>query len=86
MICSSWLAMTQDPSPLISIVKDVLNNIKQQKEWEEGNVESGQAKNKKKTPFSTKWTYFYWVARDQGSFEWVKGVMNKVTKLCRQSH
>lgn len=64
-------------TPLISIVKDVLNNIKQQKEIEEGIVESGIKSNKRK-PFATKRAYFYWVTREQGSFEWFRGVMNEV--------
>ena len=50
-------------TPLISIVKDVLNNIKQQK-----------AQN------ATKQAYFYWVTREQGSFEWFEGVMNEVAE------
>ncbi|KAK1584283.1 hypothetical protein Q3G72_031540 [Acer saccharum] len=58
-------------TPLISIVKDVLNNIKPQKELEEGILE-------KKKPFVTKRAYFYWVTREQGSFEWFKGVMDEV--------
>nr|WOW72678.1 ferric reductase [Mangifera indica] len=65
-------------TPLISIVKDVLNNIKLEKELEEGITESGQAKNNKKKPFATKQAYFYWVTREQGSFEWFRGVMNEV--------
>ncbi|KAH7522857.1 hypothetical protein ACOSP7_008923 [Xanthoceras sorbifolium] len=67
-------------TPLISIVKDVLNNIKQQKELEEGTVESTVTKNNKKKPFATKRAYFYWVTREQGSFEWFKGVMNEVAE------
>ncbi|KAJ9180255.1 hypothetical protein P3X46_008524 [Hevea brasiliensis] len=66
-------------TPLISIVKDVLNNIKQQKEIEEGIVESGIKGNKRK-PFATKRAYFYWVTREQGSFEWFRGVMNEVAE------
>ncbi|KAF8387818.1 hypothetical protein HHK36_026479 [Tetracentron sinense] len=66
-------------TPLISIVKDVLNNIKQQKEIEEGIVESGAKANKRK-PFATSRAYFYWVTREQGSFEWFKGVMNEVAE------
>ncbi|KAF5189531.1 Respiratory burst oxidase protein [Thalictrum thalictroides] len=66
-------------TPLISIVKDVLNNIKQQKEMEEGIVES-EAKNNKRKPFATTRAYFYWVTREQGSFEWFKGVLNEVTE------
>ncbi|KAJ6305922.1 hypothetical protein OIU78_021287 [Salix suchowensis] len=29
-------------------------------------------------PFATKRAYFYWVTREQGSFEWFRGVMNEV--------
>ncbi|CAK8572474.1 unnamed protein product [Lathyrus sativus] len=67
-------------TPLISILKDVLNNIKQQEEdLEEGEVESRVMSNKKK-PFATKRAYFYWVTREQGSFEWFKGVMNEIAE------
>lgn len=66
-------------TPLISIVKDVLNNIKQQKEMEKGIVESGAKSNKRK-PFLTRRAYFYWVTREQGSFEWFRGVMNEVAE------
>lgn len=66
-------------TPLISIVKDVLNNIKQQEEIDEGMVESGVKSNKRK-PFATKRAYFYWVTREQGSFEWFRGVMNEVAE------
>jgi len=68
-------------TPLISILKDVLNNIKQQEDdlEEGGEVESG-VKNNKKKPFATKRAYFYWVTREQGSFEWFKGVMNEVAE------
>ncbi|KAA8536845.1 hypothetical protein F0562_029323 [Nyssa sinensis] len=66
-------------TPLISIVKDVLNNIKQQKEAENGMEESGVKGNKRK-PFATRRAYFYWVTREQGSFEWFRGVMNEVAE------
>ncbi|KAM3704808.1 hypothetical protein ACB098_03G033100 [Castanea mollissima] len=71
-------------TPLISIVKDVLNNIKQQKNMEEGIVESG-VKSSKRKHFSTKQAYFYWVTREQGSFEWFEGVMNEVAEsVCNE--
>ncbi|KAG5575671.1 hypothetical protein H5410_055805 [Solanum commersonii] len=60
-------------TPLICIVKDVLNNIKQQKDISDGLVESGH-KGSKRSSFATKHAYFYWVTREQGSFEWFKGV------------
>ncbi|KAJ1385554.1 Riboflavin synthase-like beta-barrel [Sesbania bispinosa] len=66
-------------TPLISILKDVLNNIKQQQDLEEGAVENG-VKNNKKKPFVTKRAYFYWVTREQGSFEWFKSVMNEIAE------
>lgn len=70
-------------TPLISIVKDVLNNIKQQKDVEEGSVENG-AKDNKEKPFAAKRAYFYWVTREQGSFEWFRGVMNDVAENDRE--
>ena len=66
-------------TPLISILKDVLNNIKQQKDIEQGMVESG-VKNNKRKPFATSRAYFYWVTREQGSFEWFRGVMDEVAE------
>lgn len=67
-------------TPLISILKDVINNIKQQKELtEEGAVESGVQGHKTKH-FATTRAYFYWVTREEGSFEWFKGVMNEVSE------
>lgn len=63
-------------TPLISILKDVLNNIKQQKDLEEGVIDNGR-KNKKGKPFATKRAYFYWFNRYQGSLEWFKGTVNE---------
>ncbi|XXG80631.1 hypothetical protein AAC387_Pa09g1451 [Persea americana] len=65
-------------TPLISILKDVLWNIKH-KEMIEREVEGGGTKSKKK-PFATSRAYFYWVTREQGSFEWFRGVMNEVAE------
>ncbi|XP_054791590.1 respiratory burst oxidase homolog protein B-like [Prosopis cineraria] len=67
-------------TPLISILKDVLNNMKQQQDIEVGEIESGVKNNKRNKPFATKRAYFYWVTREQGSFEWFKGVMNEVAE------
>ncbi|CAA7399915.1 unnamed protein product [Spirodela intermedia] len=36
---------------------------------------------KRKQPFSKKRTYFYWVMREQGSFEWFRGVMNEMAEM-----
>ncbi|KNA08419.1 hypothetical protein SOVF_162770 [Spinacia oleracea] len=62
-------------TPLISIVKDVLYHIKQQKE-----VESGLSPDDRRKPFLVKRAYFYWVTREQGSFEWFRSVMNEVAE------
>lgn len=63
-------------TPLISILKDVLNNIKQRQDIEEGMSSTGG----KRKPFATRRAYFYWVTREQGSFEWFRGVMNEVAE------
>ncbi|XP_008800853.2 respiratory burst oxidase homolog protein B-like [Phoenix dactylifera] len=63
-------------TPLISILKDVLNNIKQNGVVA-GDLEGG---NKPKKAFMTQRAYFYWVTREEGSFEWFRGVMNEVAE------
>ncbi|KAF7057427.1 hypothetical protein CFC21_064699 [Triticum aestivum] len=56
-------------TPLISIVKDVLNNVHRQGQEQEGDE-----------GFMTKRVYFYWCTREEGSFEWFRGVMNEVAE------
>lgn len=68
-------------TPLISIVKDVLYHIKQQKDIENGIVEGSN----KRKPFQVKRAYFYWVTREQGSFEWFRSVMNEVAENDRDN-
>jgi hypothetical protein len=36
---------------------------------------------KQKKPLKTTNAYFYWVTREQGSFDWFKGVMNEVDEI-----
>ena len=36
---------------------------------------------KRKKTLKTTNAYFYWVTREQGSFDWFKGVMNEVADL-----
>lgn len=59
-------------TPFISILKDLLNNMKS----------SEENKNNSKGPERA---YFYWVTREQDSFEWFKGVMNEVAELDRDN-
>ncbi|XP_074303862.1 respiratory burst oxidase homolog protein F-like [Silene latifolia] len=74
-------------TPFISILKDLINNIIKKEEEEEKAVDLypvpdlniGSPKQKK--TLRTTNAYFYWVTREQGSFDWFKGVMNEVAEL-----
>ncbi|KAJ8633981.1 hypothetical protein MRB53_027317 [Persea americana] len=68
-------------TPFISIVKDILNNMKAREEEEE-ELERGTSRpnGAKKSGFKTRRAYFYWVTREQGSFDWFKNVMNEVAE------
>lgn len=74
---------------MISIVKDIVNNIRAREE-EESALENGNAdgvnktsppNSKRKESFKTRRAYFYWVTREQGSFDWFKGIMNEVAEM-----
>ncbi|KAG4391513.1 hypothetical protein GLYMA_05G198700v4 [Glycine max] len=68
-------------TPMISILKDMVNNFKAIDE-EEG---IGGAKSPTRlSDFKTSRAYFYWVTREQGSFDWFKGVMNEVAEEDRR--
>ncbi|KAJ6358582.1 hypothetical protein OIU76_000321 [Salix suchowensis] len=75
-------------TPMISILKDIVNNIRSMEEGENA-VETGtdgirhspSDEQKRKENFKTRRAYFYWVTREQGSFDWFKGVMNEVAEL-----
>ncbi|CAK7336885.1 unnamed protein product [Dovyalis caffra] len=81
-------------TPMISIVKDIVSNIRAMEE-EEDALENGTNgignspltktsspnAQKRKENFKTRRAYFYWVTREQGSFDWFKGVMNEVAEL-----
>ncbi|KAK8552483.1 hypothetical protein V6N13_120882 [Hibiscus sabdariffa] len=72
-------------TPMISIVKDIINNMKMEEDSYPGsNLENGNynPKNKNNSKgFKTQKAYFYWVTREQGSFEWFKGIMNEVAEM-----
>ncbi|TVU24473.1 hypothetical protein EJB05_26914, partial [Eragrostis curvula] len=64
-------------TPLISIIKDIINNLKQL----DGDLESGAGGDASVHPsFRTQRAYFYWVTKEQGSFEWFRGVMDEVAE------
>ncbi|PON82521.1 Respiratory burst oxidase [Trema orientale] len=66
-------------TPMISVLKAVLNDVQQYKEIENGMVKSGVRSNKSKHNAMKK-AYFYWVTREQGSFEWFMDLMNEVAE------
>ncbi|CAN6548551.1 unnamed protein product [Malus baccata var. baccata] len=84
-------------TPMVSIVKDIINNIKMKSREDddsESALESGRAtpnapshnnsssgKNKSNKGFKTRKAYYYWVTREQGSFEWFKGILNEVADM-----
>ncbi|KAH1074762.1 hypothetical protein J1N35_027090 [Gossypium stocksii] len=83
-------------TPMISIVKDIVTNIRAMEEEEEeeksSSIEKGNGVNKtnstspnskRKENFKTRRAYFYWVTREQGSFDWFKGIMNEVAEMDR---
>lgn len=68
-------------TPMISILKDIVSNIREIEEIENGTAPKTPNTQKRKENFKTRRAYFYWVTREQGSFEWFKGVMNEVAAL-----
>lgn len=84
-------------TPFISILKDLLNNIVKMEEQADSasdfsrtsDLSAGSADSttpnrispKRKKPLKTTNAYFYWVTREQGSFDWFKGVMNEVAEI-----
>ncbi|XP_062206773.1 respiratory burst oxidase homolog protein A-like isoform X2 [Phragmites australis] len=84
-------------TPFISILKDLLNNIIKMEEEEDASTDlyPPVGPNKPHIDLGTLMTvttrpkrvlrttnaYFYWVTREQGSFDWFKGVMNEIAEL-----
>nr|WOW72686.1 ferric reductase [Mangifera indica] len=83
-------------TPFISILKDLLNNIVKQEEQADSATDLSRTSDmsvgsndsshnrispKRKKPLRTTNAYFYWVTREQGSFDWFKGVMNEIAEL-----
>ncbi|CAJ1927622.1 unnamed protein product [Sphenostylis stenocarpa] len=84
-------------TPFISILKDLLNNIVKMEELADSVSDSSRGSDlspgsadslsfnkispKRKKTLKTTNAYFYWVTREQGSFDWFKGVMNEVAEL-----
>ncbi|KAL6502372.1 hypothetical protein OROHE_024650 [Orobanche hederae] len=87
-------------TPFISILKDLLNNIVKMEELADSTPDFSRCSDqsvgtsdssspnkvspKRKRTLRTTNAYFYWVTREQGSFDWFKGVMNEVGELDRR--
>lgn len=79
---------------MISVVKDIVHNMKSIDDEENG-IEAGGAcptlpsplpKRKSdsgstKHEFKTRRAYFYWATKEQGTFDWFKGAMNEVAEM-----
>ncbi|KAJ7294654.1 hypothetical protein O6H91_21G005900 [Diphasiastrum complanatum] len=73
-------------TPFISILKDLLNHIKISEQQTDLQADMGKTNDTLKVTRPRKVhgptnAYFYWVTREQGSFEWFKGVMNEVAEI-----
>ncbi|KAL5206554.1 hypothetical protein ABZP36_034763 [Zizania latifolia] len=80
-------------TPFISILRDLLNNIKLAEELLELTMETSRsedsansfsvstASSNRKREYRTRCAHFYWVTREPLSFEWFKGVMNDVAEM-----
>lgn len=64
-------------TPMISIIKDVLNTIKPIDSTCSDSVHRLSIGNGRRGPERA---YFYWITREQGSFEWFKGVMDDISE------
>uniref|UniRef100_N1QPG8 Respiratory burst oxidase-B-like protein n=1 Tax=Aegilops tauschii TaxID=37682 RepID=N1QPG8_AEGTA len=65
-------------TPMISIIKDIINNMKRL----DGDTESARPTDRSVSAasFRTRRAYFYWVTREEGSFDWFRGVMDEVAE------
>ncbi|KAI3882157.1 hypothetical protein MKX03_024400 [Papaver bracteatum] len=73
-------------TPMISIIKDIANKMKE--EDTEALYDSIGLKTTTKSKmkrFKTQKAYFYWITREQNSFDSFKGVMNEVVEMDTQN-
>lgn len=68
----------------ITSIQDSISDISRGSDLSVGSTESpspNKVAPKRKKTLKTTNAYFYWVTREQGSFDWFKGVMNEVAEL-----
>jgi respiratory burst oxidase len=71
-------------TPMISIIKDIINNMRQLDGGGDLEASDASASSSSMASFRTRRAYFYWVTREQGSFEWFRGVMDEVAETDRK--
>ncbi|KAF8118734.1 hypothetical protein N665_0002s0047 [Sinapis alba] len=76
-------------TPMISIIKDIINNLKVNGDEEEGRDNNRNhnvvtppptSPERKNEMFQTKRAYFHWSTKEQGTFEWFKNVLDEVAE------
>ncbi|KAI5081699.1 hypothetical protein GOP47_0001442 [Adiantum capillus-veneris] len=68
-------------TPFVSILKDMLNTLRHSDQQQQQDLDMAEgAKQRKKDSSGATRAYFYWVTREQGSFDWFKGIMNEVAE------
>ncbi|KAF3437654.1 hypothetical protein FNV43_RR20410 [Rhamnella rubrinervis] len=75
-------------APMVSIMKDIINYMKSKEGDEtltlEDGLESSASGKANKTSNVTRKAYYYWVTREQGSFDWFKEIMNEVAEMAEK--
>ncbi|MCO5605680.1 hypothetical protein L7F22_059863 [Adiantum nelumboides] len=66
-------------TPFVSILKDMLTTLRLSEQKDLDRSEEGRQRKKDSSGGATR-AYFYWVTREQGSFDWFKGIMNEVAE------
>ncbi|CAE6178132.1 unnamed protein product [Arabidopsis arenosa] len=67
-------------TPMISIIKDIINNTETKEQLSQMEKGSPQEQQGKKETFKTRRAYFYWVTKEQGTFDWFKNIMNEIAE------
>lgn len=68
----------------ISLFQDSISDFSRHSDQSLGSISSpsvNKVYTKQKKTLRTTNAYFYWVTREQGSFDWFKGVMDEVAEL-----
>ncbi|EOA17991.1 hypothetical protein CARUB_v10006425mg [Capsella rubella] len=67
-------------TPMISIIKEIISNTETKEQLSQMEKGSKQEPQGKKETFKTRRAYFYWVTKEQGTFDWFKNIMNEIAE------